>query len=121
MPTSKNELISEIKEICSKQEIIPALRAIRVATQEIVRRGNDAQYYILTLNFHTSRLTIKAYSSAEVELATKDYHAIENQKADSRINAVLVSANSIEELKRAYPNYFTDVEDFLLRVNGYLE
>lgn len=115
-PTSVEEIIEEIKVLCLSENILPALRAIRVATQEIVRRGNNAQYYILALNFTTSRLTIKEYSALEMEIATRDYHSIENQKAENKINAVLVSATSIDELERAYPNYFSDIGAFVVRI-----
>lgn len=117
-PTTKEDIAIEIKTVLVQHpDILKALRAIRVATHEIARRGNNAEYYILVLNFSTNTLSIKEYSTDEVEKATKDYNAIEHQGAENKLNAVLVSASSIDELRRAYPNYFSDIGDFVKRID----
>ena len=111
------DLIGEIKYLCEKEKILKALSAIRSATQEIARRGNNANYYILALDFETNRLTIKEYAKSEVDLATAEYIVMENQKDEGKTNVVLVSASSIKDLKYAYPNYFTDIGEFVKRVD----
>ena len=119
-PHTLEALIEELKLLAAKENILGKLRAIRTATQEIVRRGNDAQYYILALNFANNTLRIKEYAEYEVELANRDYAAIESQKAENQINAVLVSAGSIRDLQYAYPNYFSDIGEFVERINAIL-
>lgn len=119
-PENLDDLLAEIKKENGTDDILGVLRAIRVATQEISRRGNNAAYYILILNFKTYRLRIKEYGRTELEVATEDYKQIESQGAEETIDAVLVSARSIDELKRAYPNYFSDIGEFVARVEKLL-
>lgn len=117
-PTTREELVREIKDVCLHENILDKLTAIRAATHLIVREGNNAQYYILILNFDTHQLLIEEYEEKELELATAAYKAIENQ--EENVNAVLVSAGSINDLKNAYPNYFTDIGQFVRRIAAIL-
>lgn len=57
-------------------------------------------------------MRIRSFSKQNIEIATKVYNQIEN-KTDSSKNTVLVSANSFDALRAAYPNYFTDIQEFV--------
>lgn len=46
-------------------------------------------------------------------IAVPDFSDVRN---DPNINAVLVSANSFATVKKAYPNYFVDITDFLNKI-----
>ena len=48
----------------------------------------------------------------QIEAATKAYNQIEIENF-SNINAVLVSASTLDNLKEAYPNYFADMKQFV--------
>lgn len=93
------------------------MSAIRTATQAIQRKGNDSKYYILMLDFETNQVVIRGYAEWELELATEAYKVIES-KSSKNINAVLVSASSINDLKSAYPNYFTDIAQFVRKIGS---
>ena len=73
------------------------------------------------LDFETQSLFIQEYAEKELELATKAYTIIESEKENHHFNAVLVSAESINDLKSAYPNYFTDIEKFVDRIDAIIE
>lgn len=45
----------------------------------------------------------------------------ESIKEKTNSQVVLVSAGSIDALRKAYPNYFLDTEDFLRRLKGMRE
>ena len=119
-PANYEETIQELKEVCQANNILAKLSAIRTATQAIVREGNNATYYILTLNFQTNKVIIREYEEKELELATAAYKALESE-VDKRVNAVLVSAGSINDLKSAYPNYFTDIGQFVRKIGSLVE
>ena len=118
-PISRDAIIQEIKRLCKQTSILSALRAIRVATQVIDRRGVKARYYILALDFEKHSVRIYEYSGDEVELATREYTEIESE--GGKLNAVLVSATSVSELKYAYPNYFSDIGAFVKRIETIIE
>lgn len=48
------------------------------------------------------------------------YNKIESSN-DPNIDTVLVSATSIDTLKAAYPNYFTDISDFIAMMRRILD
>lgn len=70
-------------------------------------------YFILELNYKRKWLTIDYYKKSEVEEATRCYNQIESKRADHGIDAVLVSVDSFKALKSAYPNYFSDLGEFI--------
>lgn len=110
---NNNTLISEIKAIDNKLNIVSRLSALSVAikyTNEKYTKGKG--YYLLRLNFSKKMLNVNAFSTSQIELATKVYNDIEATK-NQNIDAVLVSANSFDSLKAAYPNYFTDISQFV--------
>ena len=76
---------------------------------------------MLILNFNTSRLRIRYFLPSEIEYANDTYSKIEKTRAESKIDAVLVRAESFNELKHAYPNYFADINEFVYRVKNYLK
>ena len=119
--SDKDELISEIESINSRYNVIDTLSAIRVFsnyTREIEMRKSG--YYMLILNFNTKRLGVRYFLPSEIERANNIYAKIEKTRAESKIDAVLVRAESFNELKHAYPNYFADIDEFVNRVKDYL-
>lgn len=73
----------------------------------------------MILNYATRRLQIKQFKSSEVDAASKVYSAIENMRSILKIDAVLVRVTSFKELKKAYPNYFNDIGEFVDKVKAY--
>lgn len=109
-----DELIKEIKLLDSKHNIISTLSGLNVAVDYDNNKNPNKKnsYYILTLDYKKKMIRIKSFSSKNIELATKVYDRIENS-IDSNKNTVLVSASSFDSLRAAYPNYFTDIQNFI--------
>lgn len=109
-----NVLISEIRQIDNKLNLISRLSALSVA----INRTNTNKmmkgkgYYILQLNYKEKMLRISKFSIYQIEAATDAYNKIEALN-NPNIDVVLVSATSFETLKAAYPNYFTDISQFV--------
>ena len=119
---NRDELISEIESINAEHNVVDTLSAIRVFssfTREIEMKKSG--YYMLVLNFNTKRLGIKYFLPSEIETANEIYAQIEKNRAESKIDAVLVRAESFNDLKKAYPNYFADIGEFVARVKNYLK
>ena len=68
---------------------------------------------MLELDTDNKKINVVTYKQNELEKASGDYLEIEKKIKDKNADAVLVSADSISALKRAYPNYFLDTEAFL--------
>lgn len=119
-----DELINEIRDINAKYRYLDFLSGINVAVNAQEKDkgvGIRPSYYILVLNYTTRRLTIRRYMSSQIEEANAAYNAIEKTRAESKIDAVLVRVSSFATLKSAYPNYFSDIGEFVSLVNSYLD
>lgn len=117
--TSDNldELVEEIKYLNKKYKIQKKLLSIRATINYIKNEGSNGgtkyAYYILLLDTkEENRLQVFPYTKSHFDLATKSYDAIESRH-DPDIDVVLVSAESLEALRQAYPNYFADIEEFV--------
>ena len=120
-PSNIDEIVSEIWEINSRCNYIDMLSAIRVAVDDQDTKHFKQQgYYILILNYNTRRLQVKHFKPSQLETATEIYQNIERTRAESKIDAVLVRVDSFKTLKSAYPNYFSDIGEFVSLVKEYL-
>lgn len=108
------EIIKEMKEIDNKINIVSKLSAISVAINHTNTNKNmkGKGYYLLRLNLQERQLKINGFNTNEITLATNVYNDIE-AKNNPKIDTVLVSATSFDDLKAAYPNYFTDISTFV--------
>lgn len=122
VPEDLDEIKSEIEYLNSKNNFLDFLSGIRVAgdNQEDKIKINSDGYYILILNYKTKRLQIKRFKSSEIDEANSIYNSIESTRAESKIDAVLVRVSSFKALKKAYPNYFYDIGEFIDIVKSYL-
>lgn len=112
-------IIEDLLDLIDKLDVFTKLYAFATATVAIYKsnktKGKYADgYYLLELNIETFRLKLTYFSKNEkfVSRAMETYKEIESNN-DSNVNAVLVSATSIRALKKAYPNYFAYIRDFI--------
>ena len=66
-------------------------------------------------------MKIKTYNTSQFEEANDIYNHIESTKAKDKVDAVLVNVSSFSDLKSAYPNYFSDIGEFIEIINSYLD
>lgn len=89
-----------------------------------MEEDNDAkannEYCVLSLNYQTHHLTIKRFKSSEIEQANEYYIGLESLKVDNQTDTVLVRVSSFNALKKAYPNYFSDISEFVAIIKSYL-
>ena len=123
VPEESSALISEIRRLSRRLQVRRKLRAfgsaLRVIEQESQIR--DYRYFLLSLRpAEKSQLTIWSFVGKELETATELY--LEQEKATERTagETVLVAADSIESLRRAFPNYFLDTQMFISEMDTLL-
>lgn len=90
------------------------LRTFNLAVHTVTNdKEKNAGYYILLLDLKTYFVTIERYKKSQLLEATKFYDDQEAKyKDDTDKNLVMVSAKSLNDLKKAYPNYFLDTVEF---------
>ncbi len=81
--------------------------------------GKKNVFYLMQLDIGMEITSIRSYSSWEE--AYDEYLRIEKEIAeDETKDVVLVSAYSLKQLKKAYPNYFADIKLFLNNIGEVL-
>jgi hypothetical protein len=114
-PTGKEQLRSEIQQLARDLEVRQKLESYGKALKTLEEPDvGDAHFFLLALDPAAGRLDVTGYDRSEIAKATDDYLNIERALAGrSGAEAVLVSVESLQALRRAYPNYYLDTSVFL--------
>lgn len=104
-------------------DVLPRLRAFAVSTKHIGNSSNKGiEYFLLLLEVDKSNIKVFRYPTGQIDAATKKYGELEKEFKDNpNKDVVLVSAESIRALKKAYPNYFADTTDFSRNIEKIIE
>lgn len=120
---SLQDIDTNEKVLILSQQLLVAekLKAFTATTMHLHKTNKKKQLYILILDTKKKRVSIKSFSSVAVTAANSEYSGLELKYAnDDTKDVVLVSAKSIMELRKAYPNYFADTREFIKNLNKVL-
>ena len=112
---SERELFTELAHYARSLKVVERLHSYNEAFKSIrTGTGRQAHWFLLKLEPSTSRLFVTGFKygqrvAAELAYADAEKEVRENPGTD----AVLVSVDSVKQLKKAYPNYFADTRVFL--------
>ncbi|HTB83481.1 MAG TPA: RelA/SpoT domain-containing protein [Candidatus Sulfotelmatobacter sp.] len=116
-PDNTRDLKSELVDYAKKLDVENRLQVYGAALQTLEQPSlADAHYFLLKLDPSPNAPTVQitGYKQMELEKASKEYLDIEKAiSKGTHADAVLVSAESFANLRRAYPNYFLDTKEFL--------
>lgn len=110
-PSSEDGLVAEIRRFANELNVKERLEAYRVAIRG--RESGDERYFLLDLRPSKGIVTVAGFRGGELEKATAQYLDVEKTLTGPGDEAVLVSVDSLEKLRAAYPNYFLDTKIFL--------
>jgi len=118
---SRKETFMAVAESDANIRALEKMRGFSVAVNEIVKsrgKGKSWFYHLIILDSLEKSVQINAYDRGSFKQAMRDYSKIEAQAAKGKkIEPVLVSAGPIDELRKAYPNFFLDIGGFMEIVN----
>lgn len=108
------DTLSKLKEYIDELGLHKRLSAFKVAVDKLsTESGSGAGYYILLLDLEKRMLSFNRFPKSELSEATNFYDQEEEKhRTDNTKDLVLVSATSLRDLKKGYPNYFSDTENF---------
>ena len=115
-------IVQEIKKIDNKLKLVSRISALSVAINHtnVTKETKGKGYYVLILNYKEKLLRVRGFAPEQIDLATKVYDNIEAEN-NPDVDVVLVSAVSFDDLKKAYPNYFADISEFVKIMRRILE
>ena len=118
--TSENtdKLVKEIKSLDEEFSLLEKLDSMSkvIRTHGRIRINGKYDYFLMSLNTKTNEIKVGAYTASHIDKAVEEYNKLEQLP---HTNNVLASAKSMEELRKAYPNYFGDVRGFLQALTKY--
>jgi putative GTP pyrophosphokinase len=126
----RSDILKEIKRLASHLKVKDVLNAVKISAEAITNGGGSVNlksqtvsaYYIISLNTRAKGVQITGYPHRAFKEASENYAKIEQEiLSGAPIQAVLVTAGTIRNLKKAYPNYFLDTDEFLKKLDGILE
>ncbi len=114
-PSSTSALTKELRGLDHRLRGIPArLEAIQHAVRIVPHfSSHRANWFVLELDTAEGAIRGRPFRASQEEAAQADYLRRELQYRDSsEVDVVLVTANSLSALRRAYPNYFANLTEF---------
>jgi ppGpp synthetase/RelA/SpoT-type nucleotidyltranferase len=111
-PTTRAELRRQITELATRLSVVERLKAYSVSLKNVKREKNE-KYFVLNLDFDTRLVTLWGFGENQSSMANEYYTRVESENSEvQNRQVVLVSVDSVNALKRAYPNYFLDTRRF---------
>lgn len=111
---SKNEVFSKIKNDANRLQVVTQLESFSQVISNVETDKRQGSLHLIVLDITNKEVRIRTFPKASVELASAEY--IKEEATISELNrkqVVLVSSSSIDTLKKAYPSYFLDTQEFI--------
>jgi ppGpp synthetase/RelA/SpoT-type nucleotidyltranferase len=116
-PLDENELYLRIKEKEGELQVIKVMSGWKRAIEVFERASREKpkpRYFLLELDIIGEKLNITGYTKNQEIKAIEDYAKAEKRNKDKKeYDVVLVGVDAANDLRKAYPNYFADTEEFL--------
>ena len=110
-PAELDILCREIRHLATHIHAIQLLGAYKVTVQQAGQLKKFAKYFLVNYKFGAHVVWVTDFAATQSQEANDAYTKTEASKEEGD-NIVLVSVDSIKNLKRAYPNYFLDTTQF---------
>lgn len=114
---SMADMASELMVLEQQLQIYAKLTGLIVTGKHIENSSNKSnEYHLMELDTSKDSPTVSLipFTKSQLELAESLYRVREIETKDSpNIEVVLISAGNLKDIKKAYPNYFLDTQDFI--------
>lgn len=117
---SREKTFDAVVQAEEKIGALDTMQGLSIAADMIVKnlraRKRGWYYHLIILNSLKKTVQVKPYPRNNFEQAAAEYAKVEASAPEEKIEPVLVSAGPLKELRRAYPNFFLDIKDFVEKV-----
>lgn len=107
------EIVKELEDLEQKLSVFLKLQGVAITVKRLGSQKKVA-YYLMELNVAENSLRLWGFSSSDLKEA-EDYYKFRETEAREKenVDVVLISADSLKLVKKAYPNYFLDCDEFI--------
>ena len=117
---NKDMTFKAVKDAEKSLKVIDMLQGFALATETIYDRPGKLKksYHLIILDYEEKSIQIKPFARDQLDKASNEYAKWEGKVNSGKpYEVVLVSAGSIDSLRKAYPNYFLDTKEFIKNVS----
>jgi putative GTP pyrophosphokinase len=119
---TREETFRRVADSEAELGVLEKLRGFSIAAEGITTEKGQGSFHLVVLDSANKSVSIRPYGLTRLEEANAAYAEVEKQaQAGELVEAVLVSAGSVEALKKAYPNYFLDTHEFIVQIEKVME
>ena len=116
------EITDSAAALINELHVVDALTGWTHAARLISDHHIDRHYNLITLNTRDKTVSIKAFKKSNLSIASEQYAKLEEEAlGNPDLDVVLVAAGGIKDLRKAYPNYFLDIENFIGKVQDVVQ
>ena len=115
---SKKETYLATLQEADELQVVEKLKGFTIALNAISAERKRGAYHLIVLDLSSLSVQITGFPQSHLDEANVSYAKIE-ERADKgeELQAVLVAAGSIDNLRKAYPNFFLDANEFVNQIN----
>jgi putative GTP pyrophosphokinase len=114
---SRIETYNRVASEATRLQVMEQLSAFSLTVQHVNTDKRQGSFYLLTLDLDSKTVNIRTFGKSAIKEANDAYTAEETlANSDQRRQIVLVTSDSIDSLKKAYPSYFLDTNEFLRKL-----
>lgn len=116
-PLTAEQIFGQTLKLEIELGVIKTLETYNSVLETLQNTNTKTHYYLMRLDSIQKTIDIDGYSREDLEEATDEYLAKEKvAKDEPGVQVVLVAAQSLNALKKAYPNYFLDTGKFVSKI-----
>jgi putative GTP pyrophosphokinase len=111
---SQNDVFRKIKTDANKLQVVTQLEGFSTVIAKIETDKKQGSLHLVVLDISNKEVRIKTFSKSAIEEASTEYLKEETAISDTnKRQVVLVSSNSLDSIRKAYPSYFLDTQEFI--------
>lgn len=121
-PADEVELLIELYDASARLQVEPLLSGWYTAMNHITEKApKGSRVFLLVLDTQERRLRVIPFPTERVAMASEQYLEVEKEmEKRPGLDVVLVKADSVAALRKAYPNYYADARAFLTLLDNIL-
>ncbi len=120
-PSSREELVNELRSLDAELHVKSSLLTWTTAVSYLPKSPHiaDAHWFLMKLDPEKRQLVIESFRKELSMVAFDEYVSAEAPERDApSTQVVLVSVDSLDALRKAYPNYYADTKSFVQQFDG---
>ncbi|MEQ5834084.1 RelA/SpoT domain-containing protein, partial [Marinobacter sp. NFXS9] len=115
---TSEEVLGLVVSEADRLNVVEQLDLFNMTADQISNDHRSGGYHIVLLDSKARVSFVESFGRRKLAEANKRYTQIEKEvKDDDDKQVVLVAAGSIDQLRKAYPNYFLDTREFISKLS----